>query len=338
MSNSLKNFLKAGFGILISVILLLWLAYKVEWTTVQQAMAGARYELLVPVTMVVIIQFVLRAFRWRYLLAEGEAVPLRVRFDALMLGNFGNYVLPLRAGEFMRPLLLTLNNKRSFSSVFVSVVLERFFDLAMVLGSFGILLQIFDRQSAILGMPDEVYQGAQALTVVAVVILVFMVVASLLPQHIMPLVRGVCKFMPTMLGERIQAVISEVLIGTRVLRQPRRLLYVILLSIGVWGITFVQYWLMLYMFEVENSFLLGTAIAVILALAVAAPSAPGFVGVFQWACIVAFYLFGINREQALAYAIIAHLHQYVLVIFFGIWVLLRYGLKFGDLRRPVPTE
>ncbi|MEZ4752872.1 MAG: lysylphosphatidylglycerol synthase domain-containing protein [Bdellovibrionota bacterium] len=119
--------------------------------------------------------------------------------------------------------------------------------------------------------------------------------------------------------------------GAAVLRKDSRALKVSLLSICVWSSAILLYFVFLYLFQLEASLLLAGAITVILALAVAAPSAPGFIGVYQTGVIAAFLLFGIDKETAAAYAIATHGYQFIIFIAYGIFVLFKYNLSLNKL-------
>ncbi|MCB0329486.1 MAG: flippase-like domain-containing protein, partial [Bdellovibrionales bacterium] len=113
---------------------------------------------------------------------------------------------------------------------------------------------------------------------------------------------------------------------------PKRLFMVLFLTTLVWVTNFVLYWVLLYLLNIEASLLLGTTVAVIIALAVAAPSAPGFVGVFQTACLASFALFTLPEEQAFVYSVITHIFQYIFFIAYGVFVLSKAGMKLNELR------
>jgi glycosyltransferase 2 family protein len=94
----------------------------------------------------------------------------------------------------------------------------------------------------------------------------------------------------------------------------------------------VMYWVWCFGFDMPTSFWFGVSCTVFLALAVAAPSAPGFAGVYELGCIAAFRLFGLDAAIATSYAIVSHVYQYVFIIVYGVWVLMKYGLRVGELR------
>jgi hypothetical protein len=104
------------------------------------------------------------------------------------------------------------------------------------------------------------------------------------------------------------------------------------LSALVWISSYLLSWGYLWLFGIEGSVSFAVAIGVIIALAVAAPSAPGFIGVYQTACLAAFALFAYSEETAIAYSLVSHAHQYVAFVAYGIWVMFKYNLSFRELR------
>jgi hypothetical protein len=75
-----------------------------------------------------------------------------------------------------------------------------------------------------------------------------------------------------------------------------------------------------------------------IALAVAAPSAPGFIGTFQAGCLVALTVIsGYSREFAMAYSVVTHVLQMTLVLGAGFVVLHLRGLRLAQLGTPPLT-
>jgi hypothetical protein len=97
----------------------------------------------------------------------------------------------------------------------------------------------------------------------------------------------------------------------------------------------VAFWFqgLLWAFGVYPSLWVGMMLNVMVALAVAAPSAPGFLGTFQVGCILALStVYGFSKEFAMAYSVIGHLLQMVFNVAAGLFVLHRRGLTFSQLR------
>ena len=57
------------------------------------------------------LTYALRALRWQYLLAGLGPTRFSVAFRATVIGFAASFLLPARAGEFLRPYLLAKNEK-----------------------------------------------------------------------------------------------------------------------------------------------------------------------------------------------------------------------------------
>lgn len=318
--------LRAALGWLVSLAVLVFVVRAVEWGEVVAKLGAVRYALLVPLTLVAAVHFMLRAWRWRYLLPGGEEVPYRALHDTLLLGNMANYLLPLRAGEVLRPLLLARRSSQTFPVALVSVVIERFFDLSAVLLMFGLLIAVVP------GVPDMARSAAVGLGLVALALLGFVLVGGLRPGWVTVPTALVLRPLPERLRARVLDFVEHLLEGARVLRSPRRLVLVVATTALVWGTCYLYFLCGLWMFEVERPGWPALAVAVMVALAVAFPSAPGFIGVFQAGCLVALGLFGVAEELGVAYSLVVHAHQFAYICGVGAVILVLGGASLGQLR------
>lgn len=318
--------IKIIVSLLVSAALLAYVISTVSWHEVAIHMKQISWVALIPATLVWVVHFYIRAFRWRFLLPKTDRPKVQTLFDGIMLGSFGTFILPLRAGEFIRPLYITRHTNYSFSTAFVSVVIERFFDLSMVLASFAAVTYLVP------GLPAWAHHGALALSTLAIGIFIFILVGTFLPDLTLSLVRKVISFFPAKIQSVSEKFLSDFLHGASVLKDWKNLLAIVGLTAMVWASCFVSFYVFLSVLSIQGSFMLGVTIAVIVALAVAAPSAPGFIGVFQVACIAAFSLFNLSEELATAYSILNHAHQFLIYVLYGCFVLFREGISLGDLK------
>lgn len=320
-----------GLGWFISIVLLLWVGAGLEWHALGSAMREINYFYLIPLTVIMAIHYWFKAYRWRFLLPSDKALPSTFSlFDYLMIGNMASFVLPLRAGEFIRPYLLTKDSKFKFSTTFASIVIERFFDLATVL----LLLALVS--PSLPTLPDWALAGVNVLSVLSVGIFAFMFVSAFLPGVILKFSEVLLKFLPTKLKDKLHDLIASLMAGASVLRDPRRLGATVIFSILIWASVWGLFWVGLMMFEGEWTYLLALTLTVIVALAVAAPSAPGFIGVFQTACVASFVLLGFSKEVAFAYSLVMHAHQFIFICGYGAYALSRRHLTLNNLKGQAP--
>ncbi len=323
--------LHSYLGIAVSLGLIGWIATILDWDQLGQEFAKVSLWPLIPLTLAVIVQLALRAARWRYLLPESKDLKYSALFDSLMIGNMATFLLPLRAGEFIRPLVLVRDGRYTFATAFASVIVERFFDLSAVLLTFGLLAL------SLPSLPPLAVDGALALSVIAVGILLFICIGIWWPQVARTITRRGVALLPARMREPIIRFNENLLQAVAVLRSMRNLVMVLLYTTAVWISTYVGFAFGLWMFGMPADLLIGTTIGVIVALAVAAPSAPGFIGVFQTGCIAALALFGISQEFAVAYSVVLHAQQFILVVLLGALCLARQGLSFSSLNRGTPV-
>ena len=316
-----------ALGVLVSIAMLAYVASLVEWERVVAHLGEVRYWAIVPSLLIWWIHMSLRAYRWRYLLPPGERVPYRRLFDAFMIGVFATFILPLRAGEFVRPFYLRRYSQYSFLTCFVSVVVERFFDLATVLLGFALMvLYVPD-------LPQWASVGARALTILAGIIFVVLIASAFLPGYLSRLYAVASRPLPGQIAGLGRKILNDLLQGAQVLRSPLNLLRVIGLSLAVWVSSFLCFYVFFLFFKTEPSVLVALSVTVIVALAVAAPSAPGFLGPYEVGCVAAFVLFGLGENLGAAYAVITHLFQYVVFVLYGLYVLNRDALRLGELKK-----
>ena len=125
--------------------------------------------------------------------------------------------------------------------------------------------------------------------------------------------------------------------GLHSLRSGSTLGIVALVSATVWVLEATSYLLICRAFGIWMSplsqGLAATFLLVVVNLGIMVPSAPGYVGTFQFFAVMALGAFGIPKETALAVAIASHLMQFVLVTAIGLFFFVRENLAFWRFQR-----
>ena len=325
----MKKAAKVLVSVLVSLVALFIAFRGVEFSKIWITLKSLSVWPLIPLTLFLALHLVVRSLRWRYLLpATAEHPPtIRTLFDSMMLGAFASFILPLRAGEFVRPLVLTKWSSYSFSAAFVSVVIERFFDLSAVLLTFAMIVPFLPH------VPDEAVKGAYALGVMALALVAFLACSSLFPVFIRSTVERMAAFLPEKLERLVVGFVRDLIDGAAVVKTPKRLLVVVVLTAIVWATAYLQFFAILLMFPGQPTLLLSAVVGVFVALAIAIPSAPGFIGVFQIGCVAACALFHYPLEVSQAFSLVAHAISYLSTMLIGAFLLVVHGLNLGQLQR-----
>ena len=275
----------------------------------------------------ILTAFLLRALRWKLLLRPVADLPLHQVRDVLMTGFMVNNVLPARMGELARALVLWRVAGTSRRATLAAIGVERLFDVATLI---SILL--------VLGLAFTVPPWTRNLGLVTGVLLVGMTVGVIwLAYHHRSLFWLMDKFLFFLPRARREAVVSfmeRFVDGTRSLRSPSLTLSVASLSLIIWGLEFLMYWLMLRGFSISLPAWSAALVLVVANFGIAVPSAPGYVGVFDAACSGALIALGLNKDLALSYAIGVHILLYVCVTGTGLILMWRLGIKLADISGP----
>jgi glycosyltransferase 2 family protein len=314
-------------GCSVSIALIYFMISELNWQQFKHHFSTFRFIYLIPTTAVFLLHFTLRAWRWRFLLTKGAEKDVLL-YDSIMVGNLATFILPFRAGEFIRPYMLAQCSERSFASSFVSVVIERFFDLSTVLICFALFLNIVnvDIENPL------IFKGAYVFLLIAFCIFIFILASIYMPLQIRRLCSSMCRWLPKVVGYKISIFIGDFIDGALVLKSARSLFKVVLLTILIWATAFLRFWILLMAFpEMPESFLIGTALGIMVSLAVALPSAPGFVGVYEGACVIALAMFGVSSSASIAFGFTSHILEYVLIGVFGSLALYRNDLNLFKL-------
>lgn len=302
----------------------LWLALRMtDWEAFLEALRRAQSVWLWGLVLMVLLSHLLRAWRWRLLLqaALGCAPRILDAFAAVMIGYAVNALLP-RAGELVRPYVLSRRAGMPLAAVLSSVVVERFLDVVtlVLLGALGGLL--FAEHLSRIGAGG--WQLVGSLLLALAIALGGVGVLARAQWWGRLLLRWLRRWQSVQeQGERVLAELQQ---GIAVFGQRRLFSPVALLTGAMWGC----YWLPLYglcwIFGLPLGPLEAFELLVISAVAIAVAPTPSAAGVYHVTVqVVLVELFGVGPGEALAYAVVAHGLSTVLVLLVGglCWMYVR---------------
>jgi uncharacterized protein (TIRG00374 family) len=299
--------------------------YLIDPNQLLQALQLADYRLVVIAFLVSIGWLLARGMVWRTLL-QNKASYGQV-FFTVTEGYLLNNLLPFRLGEIARALLLSQKAGLDFWGVLSTIVIERILDLAMAAGL------LFTTLPFVVGAS----WAAEAAIGAGSLVLVGLVVLYLLARFRAWTIRQYERFgkrWPFLLrigGGRITAFLT----GLTVLTDGALFLKATGWSVTNWLVAIAQYYLLLLAFFPHAQLLWAAFALGVGALGIAAPSSPGALGVLELSIVGALALFGLNSSAALAYAITAHVFNYLANGLLGSYALARDGESLSGLYQRV---
>lgn len=302
-------------GLIISVISLVIVFYLAKPAQLYQALRLANYRLVVLAVLGGLVWLFVRTLAWRTLL-QNKASFSQV-FFTVNEGYLLNNVLPFRLGEIARTFLLSVKTQLSFWQIFPTVVIERILDLAFAVGLLLITLPF-----VVGGSWARPAALSSAMIVLGGLVALYLLARNrkwAMTQFERISTRW--KVLSKIGGHTVEAFFD----GLGVLTDGRLFLRAVFWIFLNWLIALGQYYLFLLAFVPETNVLWPAFTLSVAALGFAAPSSPGGFGVYEAAVVASLAIFGIPTATALAFALTAHLSQYLIVGIFGAIGLARDG-------------
>ncbi len=291
-------------------LLLYYSLRGIEWLRVWQILRGARPPVVALVLATMSCALFLRAFRWRVLLSAQSRVPVPLAFWATSAGYLGNNVLPARAGEVVRTLMISGRSGLSKTFVLTTALSERVVDAIVLITVSATVLLI---------LPQRPGWLADAARPFALVGFAGAAAIALLPAFEAFWFRFLT-WMPVPAGLRtkVEHALRQGLQGIRSFHDRDRLSRFLALTAIIWcldGLTTVVGAQAIHVsISLPAAFLLVAG----LGLGSALPSTPGYIGIYQFVAITVLTPFGLTRTDAIAYILLFQAANYAIVLFWGI--------------------
>ncbi len=132
--------------------------------------------------------------------------------------------------------------------------------------------------------------------------------------------------------ERIERAAHNLVVGLASFRRPAIAVRAFGLTVASWLVLAASGWLLLLGFDFGVGFGAALLVTIATALVLVVPAAPGAVGQFEAAAIVALSAYGVDRSRALSYGVVLHTVNLVPFLFAG-YVALRRNAVAARRRR-----
>ena len=330
--------------LLLAVLIGWWFGRKLDWAEVRVSLAKADWRLLAAATGLVIFTYLQRAFRWRTMLAPIAETKVHELFTATVVG-FGAILLIGRAGEAVRPVVLSLRNPRiKAGASFMTIMVERLCDLIATVICFALCLFWISAPPGHEAAFQRLNQAGALLMIACVIGLAALIIF----QRRSAVIIDWCE---THLTRRafLPAIVSRIVLGgLRHLAQSlsvfvngREMLEVTLWTAFLWGVIVLYDWLVLQAFGLPFGLAEATFIMSWSLVGSLVPTPGGAAGAFH-AAAAAGILFlrreGVTPELAAAAALMIHLTGFGPALPIALFYLLRGDINLTRLREKVAEE
>ena len=310
-----------GYGVSAACIAVL--ALRVDWSAFVLHLRNAQPLPVALAGMLLIVTYFLFALRWRLLLSFQPKPSVVQVASFLMLGYLGNLVLPMRAGDAARVLLIRRAYGHGTARALSSILLERLLDVLTIL-LFGIAVAWMAR------LPDDillVLRMSGAVVGIAILVLTWIGVR---PTSSIDLVgRMMRRFKP----DTVQATAFHIrhfadalaIIVPRDRRSLVRIAAIVVLTALAWGSYGVAMVLCTAAFDVHPAVSAGLLLMVVTNLGSAIPSSPGSIGVYHALAVLALSPWHVGLDMALSVGTISHAVVIAIQLLLGLLAVAMVG-------------
>ena len=304
----------ARFGVLIAILILA--GTRLHHGEVRAAFTRLTlFDIVVVVFVLSPLGVLLRALRWRYLLPEGDHLPLRDYVGAYLVGVLANSLLLGRFGDLVKARFIC-GSRLAYARSLAVVAIDR------VLEGVGLLL-IFVAVMFNSHLPGWTHKLAWTAGLTSVGILVALRLVARHRSGFLDRIEPALRRLPPFLASRSLVAARRLVSGCEVLEDYRRVVITLMYAVTVWGVEIVTVTIFLSAFSIPRPwFLPAVVVLVVLNFGMLIPISPGSVGVYQLLCSFALSLWGVNREVGFSLGIAMQTVLFVpLYVAGGVWLL-----------------
>ncbi len=308
-------------GVIISAIAIYAIFHLVSWKDLGTSFRSIRLVFVLPGLLIVFLWLMARALAMKVILSGKPTI--WQTFRAINIGYLLNNLLPLRAGEFGKAIILGKSSKLGMSYILSAIVIERAFDLIFAAAFLLVALPFVFEMDWI----KPVAIGVLAVVVAGIFLLYLAARNSAFIQNWVKKVGSKWGWVEKLVLPQMESFFT----GLQILTNPRQFL-LSLVMIGLsWVLAIGLYFIMLYSIVPAPKLYWGIFINSVLAMGIALPSAPAALGVFEASIVAGLKVLGVGYSTALAYAVVMHFLQVAFTGIIGFWSLTHERQSIGSL-------
>jgi len=334
----LKKSVQLIIGLVVAFAAVFYTMRNVSVEELLGSFRNVHYGYLVIATVMMVLTYVARGIRWRILVKPIKDIPARDLASPLMVGFMAG-VLPARAGEFIRAYLLGKKAEISFVSAFATIVVERLFDLVLLLLLFAWLLvfhgDIFESDISWSGITvhDLAFQfGLFSLgVVIALVIFIYLLIFHY--EKAMALVHWFLKPLPENWQYKIIQLVETFSQGLHVVKSLKALIQIFLATGMVWALITLQYYPLYFAYDLQDKSMASLLLlTVMICILITVLPTPGFLGSFNAGVLIALHeIMHESEVAAVSFGFVGWGLNFAVIIFGGLYFVLHDHISVKNL-------
>ena len=321
-----RSWLRIGLSLLLAAAAIFLLARNVNVEDVQTALSEADNTFIAIALLIFLLTLIIKVWRWHWMFRSDQIRPrFGSLYNALVIGQFVNFIFPLRIGELARVYSLDRQSGIGKTKSLSTIIIEKTLDLVALFLSAALLIPF-------IVLPEFILNNGYPLALAGLLVLFFLIFLAYRTEQVTTLVRRLSKPFPDGVERKINQVLVAGLNGLSSLRNWRLTLWLGLLSFLIAILAIFTPYALFLAFSLPLGFDDALILNLVMTLGMIPPSTPGKILVFEGLVILMLRQFGVvDANLMFSYAIVFHLVVALPQIVLGAIAFARGGFKLKSI-------
>ena len=315
---------KLWISIIFSLFFIVLVIHNIDFTKTSVALKTANYIYLPAAIFMSIITNILRTYRWKFIISPIKKIGTLSLFSGVAIGYMANNLLPARLGEFIRAYIMGKKEDISKSSTLATILVERIFDGLALLFFLVIIALLFS-------LPLWIKEAGIGAAAFFILLSAFLILLMIKKTTGIRLAKKIVNIFSARLAEKVGNLLNNFLSGLVIVNHKRNIFGAFIFSIIVWLSEASTYYIVSLSFNMNLPLYVALLTVVIVNIGILIPSAPGYIGAFEFFCISSLAIFAVGKSIALSFAIVLHTVLFIPITVIGIYYFWKENLNFSDI-------
>ena len=311
-----------------------------QWDVFLATFTGVDWAWLSFGILLMLLTYIGRALRWGVMLKPIREHPSLWNLNSATVIGFTAIFLLGRPGELVRPYLISIKERVPFSSQMAAWLLERIFDLLMVLLIFGYsLTNIPNDLQLSSGLRWVLQTGGYFVVGLGALCILLLVVFRSFSDFAQARIMSALSFLPEATQQRIHKTLTAFATGVSVTRKWKHLALLVFYTILEWALIVGGIYAVFHSFSITSNLRLNDIMIFVGFVSFGSIlQIPGLGGGVQVvSAIVLTQIFGLPLEAATGLALLMWVLTFVMIVPFGLMFAFHEGINWQKLKH-LPEE
>jgi glycosyltransferase 2 family protein len=335
----LSGRVKTILSLFVGAVFVYWFVHKLNWLEVWIEVRKTNWGQLGLALSLLVGTYFVRVLRWRELLEPMARPSLSALFRATMIGFTALFFLGRAAEMIVRPAALSVKDRVHPSASYATVMIERVFDMVMVVVFFAvnlIFLEYVARDAHAMRLFAWIKVTGVLLLLIAAAGIYGLSAFRRKRAGALTYLEAKLARLPKGASATAMSLLKHISEGLAVLHDVRGLTITVSYTVLLWLMVALAHLLVVRAFGIPYADVPFTGAVFVMGLSMlgsVVPTPGGATGPFHTATAAALAFLGVAQNKAASVAIVLHLVIFTPATVFGVYYLLKEGLSLGRLRR-----